>query len=56
MSEPVPGLPKPVYATLQKEHDVTHITKLSNGLLVASETRFGEYCTVGGDTRNIIRI
>jgi hypothetical protein len=26
----------------------THVTKLDNGLRVASEKLFGEFCTVGG--------
>lgn len=48
MDQPVPGLPVPIYASLKEEHQSTQITKLSNGLTVASENRFGEYCTVGG--------
>lgn len=50
MDQPVSGLPTPIYASLQEEHQSTQITKLSNGLTVASESRFGEYCTVGGNT------
>lgn len=48
MDRPVLGLPTPIYATLQDEHQTTQITKLTNGLTVASENRFGEYSTVGG--------
>lgn len=48
MNEPVEGLPKPIYASLKEEHQVTQVTTLSNGLKVASENRFGEFCTVGG--------
>lgn len=48
MNEPVPGLPTPIYATLKEEHQHTQVTELSNGLKVASENRFGEFCTVGG--------
>lgn len=31
----------------------THVTKLDNGLRVASEKLFGEFCTVGGITRTL---
>jgi len=47
MSEPVPGLPKPIYASLREEHQKTLVTELPNGIRVASENRFGEFCTVG---------
>ena len=29
----------------------THVTKLDNGLRVASEKLYGEFCTVGGNQR-----
>lgn len=48
MNESIDGLPKPIYASLKEEHQVTQVTTLSNGLKVASENRFGEFCTVGG--------
>lgn len=48
MNEPVLGLPTPIYASLKDEHQHTQVTVLSNGLKVASENRFGEFCTVGG--------
>ncbi|XP_018322228.1 mitochondrial-processing peptidase subunit alpha [Agrilus planipennis] len=47
LSKPVEGLPRIRYATLKEEHQKTQITVLSNGLTVASENRFGEFCTVG---------
>lgn len=47
MNERVAGLPKPIYASLKEEHQKTQVTVLSNGLTVASENRFGEFCTVG---------
>ncbi|GLV41112.1 uncharacterized protein CBL_04636 [Carabus blaptoides fortunei] len=47
MNEPVQGLPTPIYASLKDEHQSTQITTLSNGITVASENRFGEFCTVG---------
>ena len=49
MSEPVRNLPQPIYASYQEDKQVTKITKLPNGLTVASENRFGEFCTVGGN-------
>lgn len=48
MNEPVPGLPTPIYSTLKEENQQTLVTELPNGLKVASEYRFGEFCTVGG--------
>lgn len=48
MSEPVDGLPYAVYANFKEEDQKTEVTVLSNGLRVASENRFGEFCTVGG--------
>lgn len=47
MSEPVRGLPRAVYANFREENQHTKVTTLSNGLRVASENRFGEFCTVG---------
>lgn len=47
MSEPVKGLPKAVYSNYREENQQTQVTTLSNGLRVASENRFGEFCTVG---------
>ncbi|GFG30732.1 hypothetical protein Cfor_07782 [Coptotermes formosanus] len=47
LTHPLPGLPTPVYATLKDEHHITQITTLKNGLQVASENRFGQFCTVG---------
>ncbi|XP_022919631.1 mitochondrial-processing peptidase subunit alpha [Onthophagus taurus] len=47
MNEEVKNLPKAVYASYTEDNQQTRITKLSNGLTVASENRFGEFCTVG---------
>lgn len=52
MNQPVPNLPRPVYASYTEENQITKVTKLSNGLTVASENRFGEFCTVGGKVQN----
>jgi processing peptidase subunit alpha len=51
----LPGLPTPVYATLKDEHHITQVTTLKNGLQVASENRFGQFCTVGGKYECLIR-
>lgn len=50
LSSPLPGLPAPKYATYKEENQVTHVTTLPSGLRVASENRFGQFCTVGGKT------
>ncbi|XP_012231557.1 mitochondrial-processing peptidase subunit alpha isoform X2 [Linepithema humile] len=47
LTEPVPNLPKPIYSTAKEEHQITQITVLPNGLKVASENRFGQFCTIG---------
>ncbi|KAG8225571.1 hypothetical protein J437_LFUL002088 [Ladona fulva] len=47
LSEPLPGLPKVVYASSQQECHETKVTTLKNGLRVASENRFGQFCTIG---------
>lgn len=47
LSEPVDG-PPVTYAKADHPCDgKTHVTELSNGLKVASEKRFGQFCTVG---------
>lgn len=48
LTKPIPNLPKAVYATAKDEYQTTKVTVLSNGLRVASENRFGQFCTVGG--------
>lgn len=48
LTEPVPNLPQPIYATVKSEDHITQITTLDNGLKVASENRFGQFCTIGG--------
>ncbi|XP_015512900.1 mitochondrial-processing peptidase subunit alpha isoform X1 [Neodiprion lecontei] len=47
LTDPVPDLPTPIYSTAKEEHQMTQITVLPNGLKVASENRFGQFCTVG---------
>lgn len=48
LTQPLPGIPQPIYAAVS--HDVVHtdITTLDNGLRVASMNKFGQFCTVGG--------
>ncbi|XP_006900633.1 PREDICTED: mitochondrial-processing peptidase subunit alpha [Elephantulus edwardii] len=48
LSAPLPGVPKPVFATVDgQEKFETKITTLENGLRVASQNKFGQFCTVG---------
>ena len=45
----VPGLPTPVGSAAVFGATETQVTTLSNGLRVASEPKFGQHCTVGGE-------
>ncbi|KAK2142073.1 hypothetical protein LSH36_999g00050 [Paralvinella palmiformis] len=47
LSQPVSWLPIPRYATVKDQESNTHITRLENGLTVASAEQFGNFCTVG---------
>ncbi|XP_066222809.1 mitochondrial-processing peptidase subunit alpha isoform X1 [Saccopteryx leptura] len=48
LSTPLPGVPKPVFATVDgQEKFETRVTTLDNGLRVASQNKFGQFCTVG---------
>jgi processing peptidase subunit alpha len=49
LTQPLPGLARAEYATPQRNGGATasKVTTLSNGLRVASEPKFGQYCTVG---------
>uniref|UniRef100_A0A7N6A792 Mitochondrial-processing peptidase subunit alpha n=1 Tax=Anabas testudineus TaxID=64144 RepID=A0A7N6A792_ANATE len=48
LSAPLPGIPKPVFASVDgHEKYETKITTLENGLKVASQNKFGQFCTVG---------
>ncbi|KAG1927943.1 mitochondrial-processing peptidase subunit alpha [Pimephales promelas] len=48
LSTPLPGIPKPLFASVDgHEKHETKITTLENGLKVASQNKFGQFCTVG---------
>jgi len=46
LSQPLPGLPQATYATSNNSSEA-RVTVLENGVRVASEQRFGQFCTVG---------
>ena len=48
LTESVPWIPAPEYATLPDHELETQVTVLNNGLRVASQPKFGHFCTVGG--------
>ncbi|PRD24373.1 UNVERIFIED_CONTAM: Mitochondrial-processing peptidase subunit alpha [Trichonephila clavipes] len=47
LSEPLPSLPKPTFASSKNLNHETQVTTLANGLRVASQNKFGQSCTVG---------
>lgn len=48
LSTQLPGIPKPLFASVDgQEKYETKITTLENGLKVASQDKFGQFCTVG---------
>ncbi|XP_076036440.1 mitochondrial-processing peptidase subunit alpha [Oratosquilla oratoria] len=47
LSAPVPWMPRPVYAKATPKPFDTQVTVMSNGLRVASEPKYGNFCTVG---------
>ncbi|XP_040860338.1 mitochondrial-processing peptidase subunit alpha [Ochotona curzoniae] len=48
LSSPLPGVPTPVFATVGgQEKFETKVTTLDDGLRVASQNKFGQFCTVG---------
>ena len=47
LDQEVPDLPKAIYVQKPELVAKTKVTTLSNGLRVASEPRFGQFCTVG---------
>jgi hypothetical protein len=50
LSSPLPGVPSPTFASVDGlEKSETRITTLENGLRVASQNKFGQFCTVGSE-------
>ncbi|XP_033642962.1 mitochondrial-processing peptidase subunit alpha-like [Asterias rubens] len=47
LTQPLPGVPLPVYAALSNHSHDTHVTTLDNGLRVASMNKYGQFSTVG---------
>ncbi|XP_063000759.1 mitochondrial-processing peptidase subunit alpha [Elgaria multicarinata webbii] len=48
LTSPLPGAPNPVFASVHgQEGFETKVTTLENGLQVASQSKFGQFCTVG---------
>lgn len=56
LSEPVVGLPPAIFSTPDSSASESKITALSNGLRVASEKQFGNFCTVGGKVEQCLPI
>lgn len=52
LTVPLPGLPAPAFAAVDgQEKFETRVTALDGGLQVASQNKFGQFCTVGGTWR-----
>ncbi|KAF7994179.1 hypothetical protein HCN44_011448 [Aphidius gifuensis] len=47
LSQSLKNIPNAVYVDAKEENQKTEITTLSNGLKVATEKRYGKFCTVG---------
>lgn len=47
LTDPLPGTENVQYARATPGRTTTQVTTLPNGLRVASEQRFGQFCTVG---------
>ncbi|KAH8407496.1 hypothetical protein KR222_003270 [Zaprionus bogoriensis] len=47
LTHPLPNLPEAIYAEPLAESATTKVTTLANGLRIASEPRYGQFCTVG---------
>ena len=52
LENPLPDLPHGIYLKTPKIEGRTQVTTLSNGLRVASEPQFGQFCTVG-ESKNL---
>lgn len=48
LTDPIPNLENVQFASpTSTDQNLTKVTTLSNGLKVASEKRFGQFCTIG---------
>ncbi|CAB3373705.1 Hypothetical predicted protein [Cloeon dipterum] len=47
LSQALPGLPSAVFASPGGQTHETRVTRLSNGMRIATEDNFGQFCTVG---------
>ncbi|KAI0215179.1 Mitochondrial-processing peptidase subunit alpha [Lamellibrachia satsuma] len=47
LSQPVPWVPSPHYATTKEDIYDTKVTTLETGIRVASQNKFGQFCTIG---------
>lgn len=56
LTQPLDSLPPVQYAQPPKTPRETKITTLANGLRVASEQRFGQFCTIGGKLTIVVMI
>jgi hypothetical protein len=56
LSQPLPNFPQAKHAIINTHTYDTNVTTLDNGLKVATENKFGEFCTVGGKYFNIYSI
>ena len=48
LTESVPWVPAPKFASIPDHQYETQVTVLDNGMRVATEPKFGQFCTVGG--------
>ncbi|OQV13683.1 Mitochondrial-processing peptidase subunit alpha [Hypsibius exemplaris] len=48
LSQPLPDFPPPLYASVsERDQQETKVTRLANGIRVASQPKFGQFCTIG---------
>jgi processing peptidase subunit alpha len=49
LTQPLPGLPLAKFTSATNHRAETQVTVLENGMKVATENKFGQFCTVGGN-------
>jgi len=54
LSQPLKNAPNLIYAKAGSETFQTIITKLSDGLTVTSQPKFGTFCTVGSELTSLM--